>query len=135
MVRVTSGKGYVLALAEPDYGGRIDYPEELSVIGKWQAGALKEQGANPSMGRELRSLFSSVGLANIEAGVLGGQWIEAQPDSDFELEWDVIQSDLDHYDEFIMVADKLKALEQTSRTANRRILYVPTFYAFGQVKV
>ena len=62
MVRVTHPGGFVLALAEPDYGGRIDYPTELSQIGDWQKNALKQQGANPLMGRELRSIFSHAGI-------------------------------------------------------------------------
>ena len=42
MVRVTRPGGAVLALAEPDYGGRVDYPEELAILGKWlSAGALE----------------------------------------------------------------------------------------------
>ena len=32
-----------MALAEPDYGGRIDYPEQLGHIGRWQAQALRKQ--------------------------------------------------------------------------------------------
>lgn len=134
MVRVTRPGGYVLALAEPDYGGRIDYPQELSQIGIWQIEALREQGANPFIGRELRSFFSSVGLANIEAGALGGQWVETESDEEFELEWEVIKSDLYLKNEFTNVAGDLKALDLASRKAHQRILYVPTFYAFGKVK-
>jgi SAM-dependent methyltransferase len=135
MVRVTRSNGYVLALAEPDYGGRIDYPVELSQIGTWQIDALKQEGANPLIGRELRSLFSHVGLIDIEVGVLGGQWGENEPGLDFELEWEVIQSDLYQNGEFNRQADKVKALEVASRKAHHRILFVPTFYAFGKVPV
>ena len=41
MRRVTRAGGWVLALAEPDYGGRIDYPQELAALGRLQAGALR----------------------------------------------------------------------------------------------
>ena len=47
MVRVTRPGGAVLALAEPDYGGRIDFPEELTILGQWQRAALRQQGADP----------------------------------------------------------------------------------------
>jgi ubiquinone/menaquinone biosynthesis C-methylase UbiE len=134
MVRVTRSDGFVLALAEPDYGGRIDYPEELSPIGTWQINSLKQQGANPLIGRELRSLFANAGLVNIEVGVLGGQWQENEPGQDIELEWDVIQSDLSQNNEFIVQANKLKAIDVKSREDHQRILFVPTFYAFGKVK-
>jgi SAM-dependent methyltransferase len=134
MARVTRPHGYVLALAEPDYGGRIDFPSELSQIGIWQTEALREQGANPFMGREVRSIFSRAGLVNIDVGVLGGQWGENISDQDLELEWEVIQSDLRQNNDFILQADRLKALELTSRKILQRILFVPTFYAIGIVK-
>jgi len=133
MVRVTRANGFVLALAEPDYGGRIDYPTELSQIGTWQIEALKQQGANPLIGRELRSLFSQVGLEKIEVGLLGGQWKNTQLDQDFELEWEVIESDLYQNIEFNMQAGKLKTIDIASRRTYQRILFVPTLYALGQV--
>jgi SAM-dependent methyltransferase len=134
MARVTRPNGYVLALAEPDYGGRIDFPSELSQLGIWQTEALREQGANPFMGREVRSIFSRAGLVNIDVGVLGGQWGENISDQDLELEWEVIQSDLRQNNDFILQADRLKDLELTSRKILQRILFVPTFYAIGVVK-
>jgi ubiquinone/menaquinone biosynthesis C-methylase UbiE len=133
MVRVTHPGGFVLALAEPDYGGRIDYPTELSQVGDWQKDALIQQGANPLIGRELRSIFSRVGLINTEVGVLGGQWGNNNTESDVELEWEVIRSDLSQNDEYLMHAEQLKKLDTTSRAEQHRILFVPTFYAFGMV--
>ena len=133
MVRVTHPGGFVLALAEPDYGGRIDYPAELSQIGDWQKNALMRQGANPLMGRELRSIFSRVGLINTEVGVLGGQWENKNTDSEIESEWEVIQSDLSQNEEYQIHAEQLKKLDSTSRAEQRRILFVPTFYAFGMI--
>lgn len=133
MIRVTRLKGFVLALAEPDYGGRIDYPPELSQIRNWQINSLKQQGANPLLGRELRSLFSQAGLENLEIGVLGGQWKDNETDQDMDLEWDVVQSDLNQNIEFINQADQLHTIEIASRKAHHRILFVPTFYAFGMV--
>ena len=133
MRRVTHDGGYILALAEPDYGGRIDFPDKLSQIGHWQIEALINQGANPVIGRELRSLFSECGLKNIEVGVLGGQWGEEWGDDDFELEWEVILSDLHNKNEFMESANEYKSLELDSREKHQRILYVPTFYALGEV--
>jgi ubiquinone/menaquinone biosynthesis C-methylase UbiE len=134
MVRVVHPGGFVLALAEPDYGGRIDFPDKLAQIGIWQTDALREQGANPLIGRELRSLFSKAGLINIESGVLGGQWGEEQPEEDIIQEWMVIKSDLYLKTEFRLVADELNALDRSSRENHQRVLYVPTFFAIGLVK-
>ena len=132
MVRVTRPNGTVLALAEPDYGGRIDFPNELSQIGCWQTGALKQQGANPFIGRQLRSLFSSAGVIDIEVGVLGGQWGNETSATEIELEWLVIQSDLKNNDEFLQRSDAFKAIELSSQKAQQRVLFVPVFYAFGR---
>jgi SAM-dependent methyltransferase len=134
MVRVTYPNGIVLALAEPDYGGRIDFPPELSQIGTWQATSLHQQGANPFMGRELRSVFHAAGLVDVEVGVMAGQWDDKTSDKDVSLEWKVIRSDLRHKSEFFNQADRLEALENTSRKNGKRVLFVPTFYAIGRVK-
>jgi SAM-dependent methyltransferase len=134
MARVCHSDGYVLVLAEPDYGGRIDFPEGLSQIGKWQIQSLKEQGANPFIGRELRSLFSRAGFANIQVGILGGQWAENDPVEEFEIEWEVFTSDLDHHPEFNKANKSLKLIDRIARESHERILYVPTFYAIGVVK-
>ena len=71
--------GWVLALAEPDYGGRIDYPETLAETGRLQAESLRRQGADIQLGRRLRALFHQAGLRNIESGVVSGQWREPPP--------------------------------------------------------
>ncbi len=133
MARVTRSNGYVLALAEPDYGGRIDYPAELAQIGRWQSTALTNQGADPTMGRKLRSTFSRAGLLDIEAGVLGGQWLQDNDSGDAEQEWEVISSDLGNNEEFLINEASLMALDKASRQAGERILFVPTFYAIGRV--
>ncbi|PWB50893.1 MAG: hypothetical protein C3F13_15410 [Anaerolineales bacterium] len=133
MSRVTRSMGFVIALSEPDYGGRIDYPNELVQLGTWQTQALQQQGANPFIGRELRALFHEAGLINIETGVMGGQWAKTEPKSEFGLEWDVVCSDLSNNSTFIQQADQLKQIDQHSRDAGQRILFIPTFYAIGQV--
>jgi ubiquinone/menaquinone biosynthesis C-methylase UbiE len=135
MARITRNGGYVLAIAEPDYGGRIDYPVELSQVGDWQNESLKVQGANPCIGRELRSLFIQAGLSNIEVGVLGGQWGMDIKKEEFILEWEVIMSDLVHNNMRVDNVSELKALDLSSREKYQRILYVPTFYALGKVNI
>lgn len=63
MRRVTRIGGWIACLAEPDYGGRLDYPaSEL-----WEELLLDSLSApDPFIGRKLRSLFVRVGLkANV----------------------------------------------------------------------
>lgn len=132
MKRVTAPGGILLALAEPDYGGRIDYPEPLAELGQWQTQALREQGADPLIGRKLRALFSDMGLQSIQSGVLGGHWHDSPTGEELNLEWAVLRSDLQHR----MDDWHLNLLEELDRQAwkdGTRVLFVPTFYAMGIV--
>ncbi len=133
MSRVTRPGGAVIAMAEPDYGGRIDYPSSLTTLGIYQAQSLCDQGADPHCGRKIRGWFHSVGLINVECGVMAAQWTEKNPQTDeFELEWTVLRSDLQNY----LKPEELDALEKADRHAwleGTRILFVPTFYAIGFV--
>lgn len=130
MRRVTRPGGVVLALAEPDYGGRIDYPDELAPLGRWQAEALRQQGANPEIGRQLAGIFIRAGLTQVETGVMGGEWHAPAPAA--ELEWEVLAADLAGK---ILPADlqKLKSRDELAWQTGERILFVPTFYASGRV--
>lgn len=131
MVRVTKPGSPILALAEPDYGGRIDYPPALEQIGKWQIESLQNQGADPFMGRKLSTLFNEAGLQKVESGVLGAQWRGMASEIDFELEWNVLESDLKHKPGFSEKLSLLKTIDEAAYKNGQRVLYVPTFYALG----
>lgn len=129
MVRATRPKGWIIAMAEPDYGGRIDHPPALEDLGELQMTSLVSQGADPQIGRRLRTLFLQTGLVEIQAGVLGGQWSE-NPNSheSLEGEWSIIEADIAHLQPHTAL-DQFKA----AWFDPGRILYVPTFYAIGRV--
>lgn len=131
MARVTRPGGYVLALAEPDYGGRIDYPEALAEAGRLQAEALKNQGANPETGRKLATLLNLAGLKDVQVGVLGGQWKTGLDEAEWRQEWDVIESDLSG---MISGEEMLRLREEDRRARQRgeRVLFVPTFHGWGR---
>ncbi|HEY3310081.1 MAG TPA: methyltransferase domain-containing protein [Anaerolineales bacterium] len=132
MCRITRPGGSVLALAEPDYGGRIDYPVELAEAGRWQVQSLRMQGAEPEMGRRLAEIFTRAGLRQVETGVLGGEWKQGQFQSENDLEWLVLAEDLagkvPHQS-----LQSLRNLDALSRERGERVLYVPTFFAWGVV--
>ncbi|MGW8251646.1 MAG: class I SAM-dependent methyltransferase [Anaerolineales bacterium] len=133
MVRVTHSGGAVLALAEPDYGGRIDYPDELSILGEWQKQSLRQQWADPMMGRKLAGLFHRAGLEAVETGVLGGQWSGAPDWEAWEAEWRVLESDLAKTFQDQESWQALKNLDYSAQQNAERVLFVPTFYAWGSV--
>jgi len=132
MQRVTRQGGAVLALAEPDYGGRIDYPDALIDLGKQQKQSLEIQGADPLIGRKLNGLFHQAGFREIETGVLGAQWSQPPSKDDLDQEWAVLQDDLrDLLDQ--QEIEKMRSLEINSWERGERVLFVPTFYAWGRV--
>lgn len=131
MRRVTRVGGAVLALAEPDYGGRLDYPPALEQLGRWQAESLLRQGADPQMGRKLAGLFAGSGLRQVETGILGSEWRESTL-MERSLEWDVLQADLAGH---LPAQDieKMRKLDETAWRTGQRVLFVPTFFAWGRV--
>ncbi|MCH7663569.1 MAG: methyltransferase domain-containing protein [Chloroflexi bacterium] len=133
MVRVTRTNGAVIAFAEPDYGGRIDYPDELAHLGALQARALTTQGADIHMGRKLASLFSNNGLINIQTGVLQGHWSQTPAKDTLNMEWDILKDDLeDHIDPESL--DDFYKMDLAAWQTGQRVQFIPTFYALGLVK-
>jgi SAM-dependent methyltransferase len=133
MKRVTKSGGYIIAFAEPDYSKRIDQPDELVQLGKWQTESLKGQGADPGLGARLAELFFQAGITIIETGTI--QSVENEPSpEEWELEWAVIESDLV---ESVSGADiqKMKQLDQQARARGERKLNVPTYFCLGHVKM
>jgi SAM-dependent methyltransferase len=131
MKRVTQPRGHVIAFAEPDYLHRLDQPEELVPLGKWQTEALRRQGADPGLGARLAKLFFEAGIHIIETGTIESK--DSEPSlEDWKLEWDVIVSDLHGWvpQEEIQ---RMKDLDRQARGRGTRVLYVPTYFAWGRV--
>jgi SAM-dependent methyltransferase len=126
-----------IAFAEPDYGGRIDYPTELNAVGELQEQALRAQGAHTRMGRELGHWFAGGGFTDITIGVLGGEWRmdNLVMDTEAGREWQTLDDDLHHLPQ--TQSRDLTAWQEMDRTARinqERILFVPTFYGIGWKK-
>jgi SAM-dependent methyltransferase len=131
MKRVTKKGGHVIAFAEPDYLKRVDQPEELIPLGRWQTEALRRQGADPGLGARLAEMFFGAGIRIVETGTI--QSSDTQPSlEEWKLEWEVIEADLQG-----SVPDKelqhMKALDQAAREKGERFLHVPTYFAWGRV--
>ncbi len=131
MKRVTRPGGAVIALAEPDYAGRIDYPPPLDELGHLQTQSLARQGAIIDMGARLTDLFQRTGLTNIYTNTLENE--EGQEtDLGESLEWKVLRSDLqDTLSEAELAQFEL--YEWDARANGERVMIVPTWYAIGWV--
>jgi len=132
MRRVTSENCYVVAFAEPDYGGRIDYPPEFIGIRDYQITGLINAGANPRMGRSLKSIFSEGGFTDIVCGVYEGSWQKEPSQAELDSEWQVLAEDLSGILSKAEIA-VLKKHEMEAIAKGTRLIYVPTFYCWGKV--
>ncbi len=131
MKHVTKPGGHLIAFAEPDYLQRIDQPEALVPLGRWQTEALRRQGADPGLGARLAELFHEAGIRIIETGTIKSSAAPASLD-DWKIEWEVIEEDLKGR---VPPSDllRMKAIDQAAREKGERVLYVPTYFAWGRV--
>jgi ubiquinone/menaquinone biosynthesis C-methylase UbiE len=134
MARVTTKNGIILATLEPDYAGRIDYPE--NPIADLFLESIAELGADIYTGRKLRVLFNKAGLKT-EVGI------------DTETEYILIRDDkkrLKMFDKDRWVYEKLlekagwstEQIEEyckSERDLTKNGLnfkFAPSFYAIGR---
>jgi len=130
MKRVT--RRHVLALAEPDYAGRVDFPEELVPLGRLQAQALAAQGADVAIGSRLAILFEHAGIDIVECGPIT-PWSQGAPTvADLQGEWTVLEADLAGSLPQAEL-ERFRILDARARERGERVLYVPTYFAWGQV--
>ncbi|MGD0751706.1 MAG: class I SAM-dependent methyltransferase [Anaerolineales bacterium] len=130
MKRVTRPGGTILALAEPDYGARVDKPDELAVLGRWQTESLRRQGANPAIGIQLPDLFRQAGIRPIETGRLHTDGKHLPGPVDRELEWAVMEADLVGLAPVAEI-QWLKRLDEAAWGRGERVLQVPTYWMLG----
>ncbi|MHB8633935.1 MAG: methyltransferase domain-containing protein [Thermoplasmatota archaeon] len=62
MARVVRPGGSVLASMEPDYGGKVHWPENPLIDLVFQGEGIRRRGGDPHAGRRLRSHFVRAGL-------------------------------------------------------------------------
>jgi SAM-dependent methyltransferase len=130
MVRVTRPGGAVLVCAEPDYGGRIDYPD--LPLGRWQMEALRREGADPTIGRKLLALFALPGVRQAEVGLIPGLWDATRLHIEVEAEWRLWERLLDEIVDHDELA-RARAADRAAIEAGERLAYVPVFYALVRV--
>ena len=131
MSRVTKKNGWICCFAEPDYLSRIDYPSPLDQLGQIQNASLSTQGVNLSTGRNVANWLIQSGFTNIHWGIFGSHQKVKNNTTNTTSEWEIIQRDLEVLfpEEEIQ---KYKEIEYNAQTQGIRILFIPTFYAYGQ---
>jgi len=125
MVRVARPGGWVLLCAEPDYGGRLDYPDLPHAA--WHVEALQREGADPFMGRKLRALCAEHGM-EAEVGCMSAPWTSDAIRESLDGEWATLRRvtrDFVSEDERRAV----RAQEEAAITRGERFVFMPVFYA------
>jgi ubiquinone/menaquinone biosynthesis C-methylase UbiE len=131
MRRVLRPCGYLLALAEPDYGARIDFPDELAPIGQRQAMEIHRQGADLLAGRKIASELADAGFMITEACILGSQWSSTAGESGPKEEWEMLEEDLADESQTPEMM-RLASQDQVARKTGSRVLFIPTFSVLAQ---
>ena len=130
MKRVTRPGGSLLALAEPDYTARVDRPDELVPLGRWQTQSLRRQGADPGMGSRLLELFLQAGIRPVESGSLRADGAPPPGPAERELEWAVLAADLQGLVPLEQI-QQYKLLDEAAWQSGERVLHVPTYWMLG----
>ena len=132
MKRLTKHGGCILALAEPDYLGRMPGQGEFSWLCRLQTESLRTQGAQVAIGSLLAELFYQAGIHILETGAIHSRGSEILTAEEWEAEWVVLESDL----AVVASPQEIKRsilLKQQTQTHARSLLDVPTYFAWGQV--
>jgi ubiquinone/menaquinone biosynthesis C-methylase UbiE len=126
MVRVCRKGGYVVALAEPDYGGWIEYPE--MDLGKKHIRYLEREGADPEMGRKMLSLFEKAELKTYLV-TIAQSWDKQNLLNNIEEEWKrVLDAKLISEEEYKeIIKEEIRLIKK-----NQRMIFMPVFCAIGQ---
>lgn len=122
-------RGWIVCLAEPDLGGRIDHPEELSGLRNIVARGIQSEGGDPYIGRKLRGIFGACGL-EADMGVHAGVWPLEKVREESEAEWRYVERTAD-----IDSKEGLRALRRTwdeSLAKGSMFQYNPVFFAFAK---
>jgi ubiquinone/menaquinone biosynthesis C-methylase UbiE len=126
MIRVCKKGGYIIALAEPDYGGWIEHPNLK--LGEYHIKAIQQHGGNPYVGRRLLSIFSSAGLET-KKHINSRIWDREELENTIANEWFNIQKEgLISEEEYqSKVEEEMKIIKD-----NLRIIALPIFTAIGR---
>jgi ubiquinone/menaquinone biosynthesis C-methylase UbiE len=125
MARVTRSGGSMLVCAEPDYGGRLDWPD--LPVREWQILALHRQGADPLVGRSLRRFLIDADLEP-DVSVMASVWDIRSIRTEFEAEWAMLWQDVQGMiDKATFQSARARA--RSAVEAGTRLVFVPTFYA------
>lgn len=135
MARVVRPGGTVLASMEPDYGGKVHFPENPLIDLVFQGEGVRRRGGDPHAGRKLRSHFVAAGL-RAEVGIAAPDVLT--PEQDLA----VFRRNRGHYRRLLAengfaaaAIDAWEAEYLGSLSSGQQLSFLPLFYAIGRKPV
>jgi len=120
---------WVICLAEPDFGARIDFPETLAELNGLLVEGIKADGGDPFIGRKLRALFRDCGM-DAEMGVHPGIWGIDRLREETEDEWRWVEMMTPKADKKRL--RELKNARDRALKAGTQFQFNPVFWAMGK---
>jgi ubiquinone/menaquinone biosynthesis C-methylase UbiE len=124
--RVLAPGGVVLATGEPDYGGRIDEPNDLTLGPLW-AEAITRGGGDPFFGRKLKRHLVGAGFRSVDVGVMPSVWEGAEA-ADFVTYADALRHFLTGTAKDI---ERIIEKERRAHGEGNRLVFMPIFWGMG----
>jgi len=127
MVRVLEPGGVLVACAEPDYGGLVEYPEN-PVFSRGRIEGMTAMGADPFIGRKLDALFNSAGLRT-KSGVSATLMHGSRLARDLDIEKEMLERELSS----AMSPDEAASAlaKEAEQRRSGKVVTVPIFWAIG----
>ena len=127
--KLLKANGTLLILAEPDYGGRIDFPDELDFLKEIFTGHIISQKGDPYIGRKLKTLLSKSGW-HAEVGLASHLHFPEAFDPDIcRHEWKFWQELAGLPDRTV---ENIIRLEIKAARSRQRLVLFPVFYAVAR---
>lgn len=121
--------GSLTAIAEPDYGGRVDFPDGVSPV-PFIIERLRQEGADPFVGRKLDFLFRSAMLRNVSWGLASVPFGIERAREHFEMEWQFLET-LSPGGAGKRL-ETMKTHEQDLLRRGKRSYFMPVFYCTAE---
>ncbi len=135
MARVVRPGGTVLASMEPDYGGKVHWPENPLIDLVFQGVGIQRRGGDPHSGRKLRSRFVAAGLRT-DVGVANTEVLTPEQDLDLFRRNRAYYRRLLGDSGFAAPAiDAWEAQYLESLSSGQQLSFLPVFFAIGRKPV
>ena len=135
MARAVRPGGTVLVAMEPDYGGKVHWPENPLIDLVFRGDGVRRRGGDPHAGRKLRAHMQAAGL-RAEVGILNPELPTTEQDlATFQRERGLYRRLLAEAGFGAAAIDGWEREYLEALSAGVQLSYLPLFYAIGRKPV